>query len=92
MTVRSFKHGGLKRLYERGDERRIPPQFVTRIRAILALLEQADTPGDLAAPGYRLHPLKGRPGHWSVNVSSNWRIVFRCKDNEAWSVDLVDYH
>ena len=83
MTIRSFKHGGLKRFYERDDSRRIPPQFVTRVQAILALLEQADKPGDLAAPGHHLHPLKGLPGHWSVRVSANWRIVFRFDENKA---------
>lgn len=92
MTVRSFKHGGLKRLYERDDARRIPPQFVSKVRAILALLEQADRPGDLDAPGHRLHPLRSHPDCWSVRVSANWRIVFRIKHGEAWDVDLVDYH
>ena len=92
MPVRSFRHGGLRRLFERDDTRRIPPQSVKRVKAILALLEQADTPGDLAAPGHRLHPLKGYPGRWSVRVSANWRIVFRFKDNAAWDVGLVDYH
>ena len=92
MTIRSFKHRGLKRLYRRDDARWIPPQFVTRIQAVLALLEQADKPGDLAAPGHHLHPLKGLPGHWSVRISANWRIVFRFEDSEAWDIDLVDYH
>ena len=85
--VHSFKPGGLKRLYERDDARRIPPQFVKKVRAILALLEQAEIPGDLDTPGHRLHPLKGHPGCWSVRVSANWRIVFRFKNSEAWDVD-----
>ena len=92
MTVRSFQHGGLRRLFERDDARRIPPQHVKRVKAILALLAQADKPGDLAAPGYHLHPLKGCPGRWSVRVSANRRIVFSFKDNAAWDVRLVDYH
>ena len=58
----------------------------------LALLEQADTPSDLAAPGHRLHPLKGCPDRWSVRVSGNLRFVFSFKGNAAWDVDLVDYH
>ena len=44
-------------------------------------------------PGYRLHPLKGdRRGQWSVNVSGNWRIVFRFVDGESVDADLIDYH
>ena len=31
-------------------------------------------------------------GLWSVSVSGNWRVVFRCEDGEAVDVDLVDYH
>ena len=92
MTIRSFKHGGLKRLYERDDVQQIHLPFRKRVNAILALLEQADTLSDLAAPGYRLHRLKGLPNCWSMSVSRNWRIVFRFEDNEAWDLDLMDYH
>ena len=46
-----------------------------------------------AAPGFRLHPLKGdRVDQWSVRVSGNWRVVFRFEDGEAVDVDLIDYH
>lgn len=92
MTVRSFKHRGLKRLYKHDDVRWIPSPFVKRVKAILAILDQADTVGDLAMPGYRLHPLKGRLGCWSMRVSGTWRIVIRLTDGEAWEIDLVDYH
>lgn len=44
-------------------------------------------------PGYRLHPLKGElTGFWAVNVSSNWRIIFRFENGSAYDVDLIDYH
>ena len=44
-------------------------------------------------PGWRLHALKGDyAGHWSVSVSGNWRIVFRFEDENAYDVDLIDYH
>ena len=92
MTVRSFRHGALKRLYERDEERHIPPQFRQRIKAILAILDQADTVADLAAPGFRLHHLKGQPNYWSMRVSGNWRVVFRIKNSEIYNVDLEDYH
>ena len=44
-------------------------------------------------PGFRLHPLKGdRAGYWAVDVSGNWRVVFRFEGVHASDVDLVDYH
>lgn len=44
-------------------------------------------------PGYRFHPLKGdRRGVYAVAVSGNWRLTFRFQDDDAWDVDLEDYH
>ena len=64
-----------------------------RIRRILLRLQEATNPGSAAAPGFRLHPLKGdRAGWWSVGVSGNWRGVFRFEHTEVVDVDLIDYH
>jgi proteic killer suppression protein len=47
----------------------------------------------MALPGLRLHPLKGLlKGYFAVDVSGNWRIVFRFKGQDAYDVDLIDYH
>jgi toxin HigB-1 len=47
------------------------------LRAVLAALETAFVPSDMALPGARLHPLHGdREGQWSVSISGNWRVVF----------------
>ena len=43
MTIRSFKHGGLKRLCEREDERRIHPSFRKRVKAILEVVREFRT-------------------------------------------------
>ena len=43
--------------------------------------------------GLRLHPLKGRSkGAWAVDVSGNWRVVFRFEGTDAVDVDDIDYH
>ena len=89
----SFKHRGLKRLYERGDRSLIRPDLLETVEDILARLDQAATPQALNLPGYRLHSLKGDlRGFWSVTVRANWRIIFRFKGNDACDVELVDYH
>jgi proteic killer suppression protein len=60
---------------------------------ILARLDDAGTPQAMNLPGYRLHPLKGDlKGFWSVTVRANWRIVFRFEENDAFDVELIDYH
>ena len=90
--VRTFRHKGLKRLFESDAPGGVQADQVRRIRDVLAHLDEARHPSDLALPGYRLHPLRGeRKGHWSVTVSGNWRISFRFEDGDAFDVDLIDY-
>jgi proteic killer suppression protein len=91
--IRSFKHRGLKRLYERGDRSGIRPDLVDTVQELLTVLDRAATPQALNLPGYRLHPLKGDlKGLWAVTVRANWRIVFRFEEAATFDVELVDYH
>ena len=91
--IRSFRHRGLRRLYERDDPSRIAADQLDRITLALADLDAADKPSDLNLPGYRLHPLRGaQRGLWSISISGNWRITVRFEDGDVYDVDLVDYH
>ena len=91
--IRSFKHRGLKRLYERDDRSGIRPDLAATAQEILTVLNEAATPQALDLPGYRLHPLKGGlKGFWSVTVRANWRIIFRFEGEDAFDVELIDYH
>ncbi len=89
----SFRHKGLKLLYERADRRRVSSDYADKVERILARLDEATEPENMDLPGFWLHPLKGDlAGFWSVSVSGNWRIVFRFDGANACDVDLVDYH
>jgi proteic killer suppression protein len=92
--IRSFRHKGLRRLFEDGDTRGVPQQFAGKIRNILTFLNVATSPEQAAPfPGLRLHPLKGDlRGMWSITVTGNLRIVFRFESGDAYDVDLLDYH
>jgi proteic killer suppression protein len=93
LVIRSFKHRGLKRLYERGDRSQIRPDLLDTVEDILSRLDEADAPQALDLPGYRLHPLKGDlKGFWSVTVRANWRIIFRFQGTDAFDAELIDHH
>ena len=93
LKIRSFKHRGLKRFYERDDRSGIRSDFADTIQEILTVLDDAAVPQELDLPGYRLHPLKGDlKGFWSVTVRANWRIIFRFEGPDAFDVELIDYH
>ena len=89
----SFKHRGLKMLFENDDRRRLSAALVDKIKRVLARLDEATDIKQMALPGFGLHPLKGDlKGFWSVTVRANWRITFRFEKSNAYDVDLVDYH
>ncbi len=91
--IRSFRHRGLRRLYERGDPSRVGADQLNRITLALADLDAASAPSDIDLPGYRLHPLRGdQRGLWSIAISGNWRLTFRFEDGDVCDVDLIDYH
>jgi proteic killer suppression protein len=91
--IRSFRHGGLKRLFEHDDRSKVDAQDADKLARILARLQRSRVPRDMAAPGFRLHPLKGRlKGFWAVTVRANWRVIFRFEGEDAADVDLIDYH
>jgi toxin HigB-1 len=92
-VIASFKHRGLKRLYEDDDRSGLPAAYAEKIKRILARLDEAAKISDMGLPGFGLHPLKGRlRGVWAVKISGNWRIVFRFTAGNAYDVDLIDYH
>jgi toxin HigB-1 len=91
--IASFRHKGLKKLFEKGISSGIQSEHVDRVRRILALLETSNSISDMDLSGLNLHELKGnRKGTWAVRVSGNWRITFRVEDGDVHLVDYEDYH
>lgn len=91
--IQSFRHKGLRRLFEDDDRSKLPQDMVLRIGSILAVLDRASTLEMLDVPGFRLHELKGDlAGFHAVTVRANWRITFRFDGENVFDVDFVDYH
>jgi len=92
-VIRKIRHKGLKKLYEEDSAAKINPDHADKLRRILARLDASSKPRDMNLPGYRLHKLRGEnEGLWAVDVSGNWRVVFRFEEGDATDVDFVDYH
>jgi toxin HigB-1 len=89
----SFRHKGLKQLFERGNRRGVNPQHIEKIENILGVLDIAQKIEDVDVHSFRLHPLTGDlKGFWSATVRANWRVVFRFENGNVFEVDLLDYH
>jgi proteic killer suppression protein len=92
-VIKSFRHKGLKRLYETGKASGVKTAHANRLRMQLAALDTAREIEDMDIPGFKLHALKGKlKERWSISVSGNWRITFEFRDGNAYILDYEDYH
>ena len=91
--IKSFRHKGLGAFFRRGTKSGIQPHHAAKLRLQLTALDAARKPDDLAAPGWRLHPLTGiLKGHFSITVNGNWRVIFRFDGKDVERVGYLDYH
>lgn len=91
--IKSFRHRGVERFFKTGSKAGIQAKHADKLRRQLFALDNAKRAEDLSAPGWRLHPLKGElAGHWSIDVSGNWRLTFAFDGEDAILVDYQDYH
>ena len=78
MSIRSFRHKGLKRLFEDDDRRAVPAGQAQKIADVLAALDTAEEPADVGLfPGWRLHPLKGNLKGLAMPLMSTLRTTIR---------------
>ncbi len=91
--IKSFRRKGLKAFYLTGNKAGIPAKYRDRLRLILVRLDAAHEPRDMNLPGLRLHKLSGQlKNFWAVDVSGNWRVIFRFEKQDAADVNYLDYH
>jgi proteic killer suppression protein len=91
-VIRSFRHKGLRDLFQGGTAKGVRPDLQRRALRVLWALDQAQTPHDLDYPGLGVHPLRGMPVRYAAYVNGPWRITFEWIDGDAWRIDLEQYH
>jgi len=93
--IKSIDHKGLKLLWTKGDASKLQPENVYRIKKVLNLINYLeDVPKDLQPfQNLRPHLLKCElKVFWSLDISGNYRIVFRFIDGNAYDLDYLDTH
>ena len=93
--IKSISHKGLKNYWLKGDESKIPSTMISKITRILDLINDVEeVPQDFEPfRNLRIHPLKGDlKDFWSLDVTGNWRIIFKFENGHAYEIDLLDTH
>jgi toxin HigB-1 len=93
VVIKTFRHKGLKELFETGTSKSVPSEMRERIQRRLDVLDAAATINGVNVPGFSLHQLKGKSaGEWVITITKNYRITFRFENGDALDVHLEDYH
>jgi toxin HigB-1 len=90
--IESFRHKGLKELFEKGHSTKVNPDLCQRCLRRLDALDSAQSLNDLNLPGFNLHPLEGKPVRHSIHINGPWCITFEWDAPQARRVDLEQYH
>jgi len=90
--IKTFRGRETEKIYNREHSRRFNNIGNVVLRRLITL-DAAATLADLAGPGLSLEALHGdRKGQHSIRVNDQYRICFVWKSNNAYNVEIVDYH
>ena len=92
--IKTFRDKETEKIFNRLVSRKLPPTIQHLARRKLVILDAATELNALRVPpGNRLEALRGdRKGQHSIRINDQWRICFRWKSGDAYTVEIADYH
>jgi proteic killer suppression protein len=82
--IRSFKDKEAEKIFTRQKSAKLPEALQRVALRKLRMLNRAAN---------RLEKLeRERKGQHSIRINDQWRICFKWQDNDAFEVEIVDYH
>ena len=92
--IQSYKCKETAKLFETGISRKFPTSILKSALIRLAMINRSGKLDDLKIPpSNHLEKLSGdREGQYSIRINSKYRICFKWQINNAYDVEIVDYH
>jgi len=93
-VIKSFRDKETEKLYSREKSAKLPRDIQQIVLRKLRMINNAHNINDLRIPPSNiLEKLSGgRAGQYSIRINDQWRICFVWKDNNAYYVEITDYH
>lgn len=90
----SFHSKGTAKIWQGERVKLIPTEIQQIGRRKLRMINSSQNLNDLRIPpANRLEKLKGNMNDFfSIRINNQWRIIFRWEDNNAYDVEIIDYH
>ena len=92
--IKTFNDEETQRVFNRERSKKLPPDIQQVALRKVRMLNNAYILADLRIPpANRLEKLTGdRSGQYSIRVNDQWRICFEWKGNNAFGVEITNYH
>ncbi len=92
--IKAFRDAETERIFRRQFSRKLPTTIQQTALRKLRMLNNAATLEDLRIPpANRLEKLSGnRTGQYSIRINDQWRVCFDWQNNNAYDVEITDYH
>ena len=92
--IKSFGCKETEKIFKREYSLKLPSSIQRTAMRKLWLIDAAGSINDLRVPPANcLEKLKGkRKAQYSIRVNDQWRICFRWQQQDAYEVEIVDYH
>ena len=92
--IKSFSNRLTEELFNRHVVKKLRSTILKSAYRKLLILNAAERVDDLRIPpGNRLEKLSGNfSGKYSIRINDQWRIIFRWQENNAYEVEIIDYH
>ena len=92
--ILSFKCKETAKIFEIGFSRKFPTGILRSAIIRLAMLNRSGKLDDLKVPpSNHLEKLSGdRKGQYSIRINDKYRVCFKWEGNNAFEVEIVDYH
>ena len=93
-VIKTFNDEETQRVFNRERSKKLPSDIQQVALRKVRMLNNAYILADLRIPpANRLEKLTGdRSGQYSIRVNDQWRICFERKSNNAFGVQITNYH
>jgi proteic killer suppression protein len=93
-VIKSFAGKETEKIWEGLQSRKLPPDIQNIARRKLRMMNNAQNINDLRIPpSNHLEKLSGDLiGFFSIRINKQWRLIFKWENDNAFEVEIVDYH
>ncbi len=92
--IKSFAGKETEKIWEGFQSRKLPSEIQNVARRKLRMINNSQNINDLRIPpANNLEKLSGNlSDFYSIRINKQWRIIFKWEGDNAFEVEIVDYH